>query len=622
MKQSRYLLPTLKETPNDVVLPSHALMLRAGLIRKTGSGFYTYLPFGLKALKKVEKIIREEMNKIGGQEFLFPLLINRELWDKTGRWATFRGELFRLKDRGENEYALGPTHEESFTDFFKQEISSYKQLPLLLYQIATKFRDEIRPRYGVMRSKEFLMKDAYSFHLNDASLDEMYRLMIKAYSNIFKHLGLDFVSVRADSGAMGGSGSEEFMVKSSVGEETLIHCGKCGYGANIETAEEKIIPHNEHFEIAKDKYKDDLLTLTKNEQDGWVFSRHEKENFDVEKKHHLVHTPDTENISVVAEALGVPESAFIKCLLYEIKNEVDGSVLNIMLLLRADYQVNSIKLQNLFPNSTIDFMSEEKMKKHGYAPGYVSPFYFLEDDSSDFNQITQFEYYIDESLKTGKHFITGNNHPLEHLEVSDFEEFKTGIKFKNCSVYEAKEGGACLECGGKLDFSKGIEVGHIFKLGRKYTEAFQSTVLDEEGKSQLPTMGCYGIGINRTLAAIVEQYHDDHGIKWPQSVAPFDIHLITLNIKDEASMLFSKELYENLSSEGLEVLWDERDQRAGFKFKDADLLGLPIQVIVGPKNLAAGEVEIKFRNKQPEEKTVIATKDIFLNLKKLIGIDE
>ena len=271
MKQSHYLLPTLKETPNGVVLPSHSLMLRAGLIRKTGSGFYTYLPFGLKALKKVENIIRKEMDKVGGQEFLFPLLVNRELWDKTGRWSTFKGELFRLTDRGKSEYALGPTHEESFTDFFKREISSYKQLPLLIYQIATKFRDEIRPRYGVMRSKEFLMKDAYSFHLDNASLDETYHLMSRAYSKIFSQLELDFVSVRADSGAMGGSGSEEFMVKSSVGEETIVHCVKCDYTANIETAEEEIKSHDEHFQIAKDKYKREHLTFTKEEKNNWIF---------------------------------------------------------------------------------------------------------------------------------------------------------------------------------------------------------------------------------------------------------------------------------------------------------------------------------------------------------------
>ena len=329
----------------------------------------------------------------------------------------------------------------------------------------------------------------------------------------------------------------------------------------------------------------------------------------------MIYSPDTTNIAVVAQDLGLPESAFIKCLLYEIKNNSNEQIQNIMLLIRADYQVNSIKLQNLFPDSTIEFMNEDKMRKHGYEPGYISPFYFLVEDSPHSKKLTQFEYFIDETLKTGKHFITGNNEPLEHLEVSDFEEFKNGIAFKNCSVYETRKNGQCPECESVLDLSKGIEVGHIFKLGKKYTQAFAATVLDEQGQKQLPTMGCYGIGLNRTLAAIIEQHHDSDGIKWPRVVAPFDVHLITLNVKDEASMLFSKKLYQGLLSENFDVLWDDRVERAGFKFKDADLLGLPVQIIVGPKKLAQGGVEIKFREDKQKGK-VVDSEEILRFLKK------
>lgn len=557
MKLSNYFLPSLKEKPSDAVLPSHSLMIRAGLIRKISGGFYAYLPFGLKTLRKIESIIREEMNSSGGQEFLFPLLISRSLWENSGRWHTFKKELFRLKDRADNDYALGPTHEETFTAFFKREVSSYKDLPLLLYQIAPKFRDEIRPRYGVMRGKEFFMKDAYSFHLNDACLDRTYQVMRETYQKIFKRLKLDFTSVKADSGTMGGDRSEEFMVKSDVGEETIILCSLCNYSTNLETAEEKIV------------YSEFSL------------------NVEYEKREHAeikyIHTPGKTKISPVAKYLNVPESVLIKCLLYEVNKGENKRI--IMVLIRGDYEVNPTKLQNLFPEG-IKSLSEEKMKNEGYIRGYIG---FTKKKEDGF-------YYIDESLNEGNRFIMGANLENFHQLVENFQDLKKELSMRQCSVYQAKHMGQCKQCGAELKSSKGIEIGHIFKLGKKYTESFDATVLDKNGKSQLPTMGCYGIGLDRTLAAIIEQNHDQDGIRWPKSVSPFNVHLITVNTKDELSFNFSQQVYENLLNEGLDTLWDDREQHAGFKFKEADLMGLPLQVIVGPKRLTEGKVEIKIRS--------------------------
>ncbi len=557
MKLSRYLIPTLKESPNDAVIPSHILMIRAGLIRKLSSGLYTYLPFGLKALKKVEAIIREEMNAAGGLEFLFPVLLPKELLEETGRWKIFRKELFRLKDRHDHEFALGPTHEEAFSQWVSQEIRSHRQLPVTLYQINTKFRDEIRPRFGVMRSKEFIMKDAYSWHLDDESLDETYRTMSETYQRIFRRCGLDFVHVKADSGAMGGSGSEEFMVKSSVGEEAILIAPSSQYAANIETAQE-----------------DEATLLKSNSAFGLAA---------IEK----VSTPTQKSIEEVSEFLKVTKAQMIKSLVYDIL--ADGKRQTILVLIRGDLEVNETKLANavsrVVPSSEIFLAGEETVKRVSGAPaGFVGPVGLKE----------AVDIFADISLKGLENAVTGANEAGFHLKNVGLSR---DVKVTHwAELYTAREGHPAP--GGKenLQSFRGIEVGHIFKLGKKYTEAFKHQVLLADGKSGTPTMGCYGIGLNRTLASVIEQHHDASGISWPMSIAPFQVMILTMNVKDAASMQASEKLYSELTHAGLDVLWDERDERPGFKFKDADLMGIPLQITVGEKSLATGNVEWKLRS--------------------------
>lgn len=558
MRLSQTIAPTLKESPNDASIPSHALMLRAGLIRKLSSGLYTYLPIGLKALRNVQQIIREEMDAAGAQEFLFPILLERELWEKSGRWDLFKKELFRLKDRNDNDVALGATHEEAFTEFFTSHFQSYKQLPVCLYQMNTKFRDEIRPRFGVMRSKEFIMKDAYSFHVDEESLEETYQRMSQCYSNIFFRCGLDFVHVKADSGSMGGSDSEEFMVKSEVGEDSILSSEDGLYAANVETAVE---------ELEENK---DLQTP------------------EIER----VQTPNVRSIEELEDFFQIKSSQFIKSLVYEVVN--DESRKPILVLIRGDYEVSEVKLANLFPGSDVFLASEQVVKEVTGAPfGFAGPIGLKKD----------IEIYGDKSLINLSQAVSGANETDTHIK-----NIKIGRDFKIenwVEVYEAKEGG--LAPGGKsrLKSLRGIEVGHIFKLGKKYTKAFDSTVLDENGKSILPTMGCYGIGVNRTLAAVIEQNHDEDGIIWPVSMAPFVVHLITANAKQEEQMLASEKIYNEFVEAGVTVLWDDRTERPGFKFKDADLMGTPIRLVAG-KGLAEGLLEASLRRdgRSAEKKAV------------------
>jgi prolyl-tRNA synthetase len=531
-------------------------MIRAGLMRKLASGLYTYLPFGLRALKKVEAIVRTEMNASGGLEFVFPILLPKELLDQTGRWKIFRKELFRLKDRHEHEFALGPTHEEAFSEWASQEIRSHRQLPITLYQINTKFRDEIRPRFGVMRSKEFVMKDAYSWHTDDTSLDETYRTMSETYQRIFRRCGLDFVHVKADSGAMGGSGSEEFMVKSNVGEEAIMIAPGSHYAANIETAQE-----------------DEAALTAPN-------AKHVVANLE------KISTPTQKSIEEVCAFLKVDATQTIKSLVYDIL--IDGKRKTILVLIRGDLEVNETKLTNfvgrLIPTAEIFLSSEETVKRISGAPtGFVGPVGLKET----------IDIYADISLKGLENAVTGANEEAFHLKnvsLSRDAKITSWGEF-----YSAREGKPAP--GGKenLQSFRGIEVGHIFKLGKKYTEAFKHQVLLADGKSTTPTMGCYGIGINRTLAAVIEQHHDASGITWPMAISPFQVLLLTMNVKDEKSMEVSQKLYGELTAAGIEVLWDERDERPGFKFKDADLIGIPLQITIGEKALAQNGVEWKER---------------------------
>lgn len=544
------LIPTLKDAPADAVLDSHKLMIRSGMIRKLSSGLYTWLPIGLKALRRIENIIRDEMNKAGAQEILFPILMSKELWDISGRWDVFKSELFRLEDRHKSSYALGPTHEEAVAHLAAAEISSHRALPINLYQINTKFRDEIRPRFGLMRCREFIMKDAYSFHLDDACLDREYRKMSSAYESIFRRCGLDYVKVSADSGAMGGSGSEEFMVKSSVGEEEIILCSECGYAANTETAKEKITQNN-----------------------------HGSENG---LPPELVHTPGVKTIEAVSGFFKLPEDRLIKSLVYRIASE--NEIKFILLLIRGDLQVNETKLSGHFHGAETARASEEEVRKFtGAGTGFVGPI-----------NISALPVVADISIKDIKNAVCGANREEYHFSnVSEGRDF-TVSSWIEC--YTAKSGGACIACGGKLSTIRGIEVGHVFKLGKKYTLAFNHTVLDTRSIPVNPTMGCYGIGLGRTLAAAVEQNHDDKGIIWTKETTPFHALIITLDTANTHVMNESETVYRHICDGGFEALWDERDQRPGFKFNDADLIGIPVQIIIGKRFLESGTYEVKTRH--------------------------
>lgn len=558
MRFTQALIPTLKEQPAEAVLASHALMIRAGMIRKLGSGLYSYLPYGLKALKKVEQVIREEMNKSGALEFSFPLLLPKELLVPTGRWQIFKRELFRLKDRNDADFALGPTHEEAFAAFAAAEISSHKQLPLNLYQIGPKFRDEIRPRFGVMRSKEFIMKDAYSFHVDDASLDATYKVMSETYQRIFSRLGLDFVHVKADSGAMGGSGSEEFMVKSQVGEEAILTAP--GYAANIETAQE--------------------------DEAALVAGNAGKNLGAVER----VATPNVRKIEELEAFFKTGASSFIKSLVYDVLEEAGKK--SVLVLIRGDLEINEVKLKNHFGGTDVVLASEGTVQKVTGAPvGFAGPIGLPADT----------EIHADLSLKGLEEAFTGGNAVdvhLTHVSMSrDVKVTRWG------SFYTARAGQPAPGGAGNLEMFRGIEVGHIFKLGPKYTKAFGHTVLGPDNGPITPTMGCYGIGVNRTLAAVIEQNHDDKGLCLPPAVAPFTVALLSMNVRDAAILKYSEDLYLELQGAGIDVLWDDRDERPGFKFKDAELLGMPIQLVVGAKGIAAGEVEWSER-KSGQKKTV------------------
>jgi prolyl-tRNA synthetase len=554
MKMSKNLFTTLKEAPNDASLTSHILMIRAGLIRKLSSGLYTMMPFGLRALRKVENIIREEMNDAGGQECRMPTLLPREMWETSGRWTGYINEqlLFHLTDRHNNEYALGPTHEEAITSFITKEISSYRSLPVTMYQIGTKYRDEIRPRFGVMRSREFTMKDAYSFHENETCLGKTYDRMSTAYKNIFTRCGLDFVNVKADSGAMGGSASEEFMVRSTVGEEEIVACSSCGYTANVETAQQQISENISSSQVPLEE----------------------------------VHTPNAKTIEDLTGFFSCTPDKFIKSLVYRISDEDKKFI---MVLIRGDLSINDIKLTNALGGKEAVLADDLEVKKlTGANTGFVGPV-----------GCKDIEIIADNSIKNICDAYTGANKNDYHLAHVFSERDFTVSRY--AELYSAHSGGGCINCSKPLDSFRGIEVGHVFKLGKKYTDSFQTSVLDNSSKPVTPTMGCYGIGVERTLAAVIEQHYDENGIIWPASIAPFHVHVLTLDPKKEEVMNYSSELIKELEKNNLEVLWDERDERPGFKFKDADLLGIPVHIIIGKKTLAGGNIEIKSRKTGDKE---------------------
>ncbi|MDB2108684.1 proline--tRNA ligase [Clostridium paraputrificum] len=562
MKMSNMLMLTLREVPAEAEIESHKLMLRSGMMRKMASGVYNYMPLGLKVLKNIEDIIREEMNAAGAQEFLASALLPAELWQESGRWDVYGAEMFRLKDRNNRDFCLGPTHEEVFTDIARNEIKSYKQLPVNLYQIQTKYRDERRPRFGVMRSREFVMKDAYSFDKDQAGLDLSYNKMHDAYVKIFNRCGIDAKCVAADSGAIGGANSAEFMVKSEVGEDDVVFCTVCDYAANIEKAE--ATP-----DIAK---AEELLEVEK------------------------VATPDSRGIDEVSSYLNVSPKKTVKLLMYNIDGKIVGVVV------RGDREVNEVKVSNA-ANAATDIMMashEEYKNATGCEVGFGGPVGLKVD-----------LLLVDEEVKNMYNMIVGANETGYHLKNVNYgRDFEGTVgDFRN-----VEDGGKCPLCGGKVSIARGTEVGHIFKLGTKYSEAMNATFIDENGKNTPFVMGCYGIGVTRTMASIIEQHHDENGIVWPLSVAPYHVSVIPVNIKDEEQMKVAEKLYNSLKDLGVEVLMDDRNEIAGVKFKDSEIIGIPMRVTVG-KKISEGAVEFKLRAGGDNE--VIKIEDVCNRVKAL-----
>ncbi|MBM7586868.1 prolyl-tRNA synthetase [Bacillus pakistanensis] len=543
MKQSMTLIPTLREVPADADVKSHQLLLRAGFIRQNASGIYSFLPLGKIVLQKVEEIIREEMMNAGAVELLMPALQQAELWKESGRWNTYGPELMRLKDRHEREFALGATHEEVITSLVRDEIKSYKKLPLALYQIQTKYRDEKRPRFGLLRGREFIMKDAYSFHSSFESLDEQYEKMFTAYSNIFKRCGLNFRAVIADSGAMGGKDTHEFMVLSDVGEDTIAYSDTSQYAANIEMA--PVIT--------------EYVQSTENQQE-------------LEK----VSTPGQKSIDDVSRFLQVNPDNCVKTKLFKADDEY------VIILSRGDHEINDIKVKNLLEADLVELASAEETKNvFQCSVGSLGPI-----------GISNVRIIADNAVKSMKDFVCGANEEGYHYINTNLERDFQVAEFADLRFIQ--EGDPSPDGKGIIKFAKGIEVGHVFKLGTRYSEAMNGTFLDENGRAKEMIMGCYGIGVSRTLAAVAEQYNDENGLLWPSVLTPYDLHLIPINLKDEAQSSLAFELYGLLRENRFDVLMDDRMERPGVKFADSDLIGLPIRITVG-KKAAEGIVEVKVR---------------------------
>jgi prolyl-tRNA synthetase len=542
---SKMLMATLREVPAEAEIQSHKLMLRAGLMRKLAAGIYSYLPLGYKTLRKVEQIVREEMDAEGAQEVLMSALLPAETYKASGRWEVFGPEMFRLVDRNERDFCLGPTHEEVFTETVKNEVKSYKQLPLTLYQIQTKYRDERRPRFGVMRSREFIMKDAYSFDLDLKGLDESYNKMYKAYCKAFERMGMDYIVVDADSGAMGGSGSQEFMVKSEVGEGIIAYCDNCGFSANDEKA--SCIP-----QIGENK-----------------------EDFKIIKK---IETPNVKTIEDLEKFFNCSAKSFAKTLIYKADDKIVAA------MVRGDRELNETKLQNYLNCIELEMADPDTVAKITNAEvGFAGPIGL------------DIDIIVDPEVEGMVNFIVGANETGYHyINVNINKDFKAAAVI---DIRNIVNGDSCPVCKEKIKTARGIEVGHIFKLGTKYSEALGCKFLDSNGKEQVAIMGCYGIGINRCMAAVIEQNSDENGIIWPVSIAPYEVIVIPVQTKNEEQMKVADEIYEKLKKKGIDVIIDDRDERPGVKFKDADLIGFPIRITVG-KKVSENIVEYKLRREK------------------------
>ncbi len=544
MRWSNYYLYTTREVPSDAEVVSHQLMVRAGMIRKAAAGIYSYLPLGWRSLRKLMAIVRRELDAAGSVELGMPAIQPAALWQESGRWKQYGKELLRMQDRHDRDFCFGPTHEEIVTDIVRKDVTSYRQLPLNLYQIQTKFRDEIRPRFGLMRGREFLMKDAYSFHVDDASLEEAYEAMGTAYERIFTACALDFTRVEADSGAIGGSASHEFMVVADTGESAVLRCESCGYGANQERAETSLKPPEEIAPAALEE----------------------------------VATPGMTSVAEVAAHLGIAPERVVKTLLYTTE---EGPV---AALVRGDREVNEVKLKNVLDVQELELAGDAMVESLTGAPvGFAGP---IGLDSS-------VRMVADRSIEGLANFVCGANKADAHLVGGALERDLDLARFEDVLLVE--EGDGCPNCAKPLVLSRGIEVGHIFKLGDKYSAAMGCDFLDNQGTSHPMIMGCYGLGIGRTVAAAIEQNHDDDGVIWPVPLAPFEVVVVPLGGKDDEVVTAAERIYEELVAKGVDTLLDDRDERPGVKFKDADLVGFPLRVVVGSKSLADGKVEVSLR---------------------------
>ena len=545
MLASKLYSPTLRELPSDAVVMSHKYMLKAGMMRKIANGTYAYLPLAFRSIQKIENIIRTEINKTGAQEILMPIIQPAEIWQATGRWNVYGEEMFKLKDRHGRDYCLAPTHEEMVTTLIQMDTNSYKQLPVSVYQIQNKYRDEKRPRFGLMRSREFIMKDGYTFDADEEGMNKQYELMYDAYTRIFTRCGLKFRPVIADSGAIGGNASHEFEVLADSGEADIVYCKDCDFAANIEAVK----PNTLTSDVKNDKEKE------------------------------IVQTPGQHTIEKVCNYLHLPVKSSVKAVVYKLDDTV------VLAMVRGDHEVNEVRLQSIYNAINVDMASDEDLKACGLTAGYISPIGLKTSE--------HFDIICDASVMEMQDACCGANVKDEHyIHVNPARDFGN---VKVDTIRQIDAGDVCPHCGGKIVLTKGIEVGQVFKLGTKYSEKLDATFLDNNGKSRPMFMGCYGIGVTRTVAASIEQNHDENGIIWPVAIAPYEVVIVPANNKSEDVMKAAEGLYNALESSQDEIVFDDRAERAGIKFKDADLIGYPLRVTIGKKWQESGCVEIKLR---------------------------
>ncbi len=565
MRTTQLYAPTLRQTPAEAEVVSHKLMLRAGMIRKAAGGIYTYLPLAWRTLRKIEQIVREEMDAAGGQEIAMPILQPADIWQETGRWEVYGEEMFRVKDRHDRDFCMGPTHEEMVTTLVRDEVRSYKQLPLMLYQIQNKYRDEIRPRFGLMRGREFIMKDLYSFDKDEEGLQVSYQKMFDAYSRIFTRCGLRFRPVEADNGAIGGAHSHEFTVLAESGESNIVYCSKCDYAASDEKAELKPIqaPAEEPKPLEK------------------------------------AATPGAHTIELVAEYLKVPMEKTIKAVAYQ--TEKDELVLAFV---RGDHEVNEVKLQNAVGAIALHMADDAAIRAAGGEPGFMSPIGLKKGT----------KVVADATVMAMTNAVAGANEPdVHYVNVTPRRDFTDAMV---TDIRLVREGDPCPRCGAPLNMTRGIEAGQVFTLGTKYSEALHATFLDENGKEKPLVMGCYGIGVSRTMAAAIEQGNDADGIIWPRAIAPFEAVVVPVNAKEPEQLALAEKVYEEMKAAGIDALLDDRKERAGVKFKDADLIGYPVRVTIGPKAVESGVIEVRVR--RTGEKLECRPEDYLAKVKELL----